>query len=85
MLENYMMSESQAPKPCDAFLSLSSYYTELISHLSVRAYNVLSTLLLSFSNEEDFFKYLLSMTPEKVIALKNCGRKTQEELLTVIS
>lgn len=67
----------------DVFSLANEWYPILLSSCSVRAQNVLSAFQAGFSTSSDFFNALLNITPLQAIGLRNCGRKSVEEIMSL--
>lgn len=85
MLDNFDNTTMLEPVPSEDFETLSSKYDALLSFYSVRTNNVLQTLMASYPDKRTFLDNFIKMSRKEIAELRNCGRKTIEEILAIQS
>lgn len=65
------------------FTSEEQAFADSYKKLSARARHILMNLRNSFEDEKKFISYFLQMPEEEIFFLKNCGKKTLSELLSL--
>lgn len=58
-------------------------YEFLLPLYSIRANHVLEDLQATYENKQEFLYAFVQMPPKKIAGLKNCGRKTVQEILDI--
>ena len=71
--------------PAFDFETLSSKYDALLPFYSVRTNNVLQALLETYPDKRSFLDFFIKMSRKEIAELRNCGRKTIDEILDIQS
>ena len=74
-----------SPENTDELVLLSSMYDALLPDYSVRTNNVLQSLRDRFPDKASFLDGFIQMSWKEIAGLKNCGRKTIQEVLAIQS
>lgn len=85
MLDNYCASNGLSLLHLDDFEALSSKYEDLLPLYSVRTNNVLAALQGRYETQSAFFDAFIKMSRKEIAELRNCGRKTIDEILSIQS
>ncbi len=85
MLDNYCASNGLSLLHLDDFEALSSKYEDLLPLYSVRTNNVLAALQGRYETQSAFFDAFIKMSRKEIAELRNCGRKTIDEVLSIQS
>ena len=85
MLDNYCASNGLSLLHLDDFEALSSKYEDLLPLYSVRTTNVLAALQGRYETQSAFFDAFIKMSRKEIAELRNCGRKTIDEVLSIQS
>lgn len=78
--------QSSFPKEGDflhAIANADEEYEFLLPLYSVRTNHVLEDLQATYENKQEFLYAFVQMPPKKIAGLKNCGRKTVQEILEI--
>jgi len=74
---------TETSETIDVLSLATDWYPILLSSCSVRAQNVLSAYQAGFSSSSDFFTALLNISPQQAGELRNCGRKSVKEIMSL--
>ena len=80
------MLDNAAPlekAPAIDFESLSSKYDALLFFYSVRTNNILQALMEKYPDKRSFLEAFIRMSYKDIASLRNCGRKSIEEILAI--
>ena len=83
MLDNVDNTYLLESTPILDFESLSSKYDALLSFYSVRTYNILWALMEKYPDKRTFLEAFVKMSYKEIASLRNCGRKSVEEILAI--
>lgn len=83
MYDNHSTSNGLPRLHLDDFEALSSKYKNLLPLYSVRTNNVLAALKGKYENESDYLDAFINMSRKEITELRNCGRKTIDEILSI--
>ena len=85
MLDNYSASNGLSMLHLDSFEALSSKYEDLLPLYSVRTNNVLTVLRERYESQSAYLDAFIRMSRKEIAELRNCGRKTIDEILSIQS
>lgn len=85
MLDNLDNTNPIVSTPDVDYEDLSSKYDALLPFYSVRTNNVLAALQQNYASKQEFLHYFIRMSKKTILALKNCGAKTVDEILAIQS
>lgn len=85
MLDKFSASNGSSLLHLDDFEALSSMYEDLLPLYSVRTNNVLAALKGRYESLSAFLDAFIKMSRKEIAELRNCGRKTIEEILSIQS
>lgn len=85
MLDDFNNSTPLVPNPVLDYEDLSSKYDALLSFYSVRTNNVLAALQQKYDSKQDFLDAFIRISRDEIRSLKNCGAKTVDEILAILS
>jgi len=85
MLDKFSASNGSSLLHLDDFEALSSKYEDLLPLYSVRTNNVLATLKGRYESLSAFLDAFIKMSRKEIAELRNCGRKTLDEILSIQS
>ena len=85
MLDSYSASNGLSMLHLDSFEALSSKYEDLLPLYSVRTNNVLTALRERYESQSAYLDAFIRMSRKEIAELRNCGRKTIDEILSIQS
>lgn len=85
MLDKYSASNGLSLLHLDSFEALSSKYEDLLPLYSVRTNNVLAALKERYETQSAYLGAFIKMSRKEIAELRNCGRKTIDEILSIQS